>query len=121
MNNLYRKRRELGRDYSRIQSLDIESRFSEFFKVDSISDYCVYGGLLFDIWTETKSEKSLYETWKSFCSNKDTKTLVEFFCLPEDIKLADTDIYYPLLKEVKADRWKNEKYSYYLGTLIWKK
>lgn len=38
--------------------LDKTSRFTEVLKDENVSDYSIYGILLFDIWTENKAEKS---------------------------------------------------------------
>lgn len=124
LNNMNDTRHQLGNDFVRIEKLDLNSRFDDeglFNNNESIAEYKVFGILLFDLWTETKAQKDLLKEWKDVCKSPSSKSLFDFFD-SFDIKIErdDRDLL-PIEKEVRCDRWENDKYSYYLGTLIWKK
>lgn len=117
-NKLKRKRRELGYDFIRIENLDL-SRFENLFvEKELISDYQIFGILLFDLWTENKEQIDLLNQWQEICDKPDSKLLSGFFDINVD---CDNQILIPMMQEVKSDSWEKEDYSYYLGTLIWKK
>ena len=118
------KRLELGADFARIQELDLNNRFEKeklFAKKESISEYKTYGILLFDLWTQRPWQKDLLEKWKKICEKPSSKALSEFFnSTDSNIDCDDKDLL-PIVREIVCDRWRNEDYSYFLGTLIWKK
>lgn len=120
-NKVWKKKTELIDDYCRIMQLDKTSRFTEVLKDENVSDYSIYGILLFDIWTENKAEKKLYHKWSEFCDSSNP------FC-EEFIKVldADTTIFkpeyvsgevFPMIKEVQSLRGKD--YSYHLCVFVW--
>ena len=65
-NKIQKKKAELIKDYCRIMQLDKASRFTEVLKDENVSDYSIYGILLFDIWTENKAEKSFIRNGANF-------------------------------------------------------
>ncbi|MGN0697640.1 MAG: hypothetical protein ACI4JV_02705 [Ruminiclostridium sp.] len=120
-NKIRKKKTELIDDYCRIMQLDKTSRFTEVLKDENVSDYSIYGILLFDIWTENKAEKELYHKWNEFCNSKNP-TREEF------IKVLDADTMilkpeyisgeiFPMIKEVQCLR--SKEYSYYLCAFVW--
>lgn len=120
-NNVQDKKAELVADYRRIMQLDKVIRFTEVLKGENVSDYSIYGILLFDIWTENEAEKELYRNWNEFCNSKNP-TREEFIKVLD----ADTTILkpeyvsgekFPMIKEVQCLRGKD--YSYYLCAFAW--
>lgn len=120
-NKVRKKKAELINDYCRIMQLDKASRFTEVLKDENVSDYSIYGILLFDIWTENKSEIKLYQKWSKFCDSSNPSR-------EEFIKVldADTTIFkpeyvsgevFPMIKEVQSLRGKD--YSYHLCAFVW--
>lgn len=120
-NKVQDKKAKLIADYCRIMQLDKTSRFTEVLKGENVSDYSIYGILLFDIWTENKAEKKLYHKWSEFCDSSNPSR-------EEFIKVldADTTIFkpeyvsgenFPMIKEVQSLRGKD--YSYYLCAFVW--
>lgn len=120
-NNVQDKKAELVADYRRIMQLDKVIRFTEVLKGENVSDYSIYGILLFDIWTENKAEKKLYHNWNEFC-NSNNPTQEEFIKVLD----ADTTILkpeyisgenFPMIKEVQSLQGKD--YSYHLCAFAW--
>lgn len=120
-NKVRKKKTELIDDYCRIMQLDKTSRFTEVLKDENVSDYSIYGILLFDIWTENKAEKKLYHKWSEFCDSSNP-SCEEFIKVLD----ADTTIFkpeyvsgevFPMIKEVQSLRGKD--YSYYLCVFVW--
>ena len=120
-NKVWKKKTELIDDYCRIMQLDKTSRFTEVLKDENVSDYSIYGILLFDIWTENKAEKKLYHKWSKFCDSSNPSC--EKFIKVLD---ADTTIFkpeyvsgevFPMIKEVQSLRGKD--YSYHLCVFVW--
>lgn len=120
-NKVQDKKAKLIADYCRIMQLDKTSRFTEVLKGENVSDYSIYGILLFDIWTENKAEKKLYHKWSEFCDSSNPSR-------EEFIKVldADTTIFkpeyvsgevFPMIKEVQSLRGKD--YSYHLCVFVW--
>ena len=120
-NKVWKKKTELIDDYCRIMQLDKTSRFTEVLKDENVSDYSIYGILLFDIWTENKAEKKLYHKWSEFCDSSNP-SCEEFIKVLD----ADTTIFkpeyvsgevFPMIKEVQSLRGKD--YSYHLCVFVW--
>lgn len=120
-NKVWKKKTELIDDYCRIMQLDNTSRFTEVLKDENVSDYSIYGILLFDIWTENKAEKKLYHKWSEFCDSSNP-SCEEFIKVLD----ADTTIFkpeyvsgevFPMIKEVQSLRGKD--YSYHLCVFVW--
>lgn len=120
-NKVWKKKTELIDDYCRIMQLDKTSRFTEVLKDENVSDYSIYGILLFDIWTENKAEKKLYHKWSKFCDSSNP-SYEEFIKVLD----ADTTIFkpeyvsgevFPMIKEVQSLRGKD--YSYHLCVFVW--
>lgn len=120
-NKVWKKKTELIDDYCRIMQLDKTSRFTEVLKDEKVSDYSIYGILLFDIWTENKAEKKLYHKWSKFCDSSNP-SCEEFIKVLD----ADTTIFkpeyvsgevFPMIKEVQSLRGKD--YSYHLCVFVW--
>ena len=120
-NKVWKKKTELIDDYCRIMQLDKTSRFTEVLKDENVSDYSIYGILLFDIWTEIKAEKKLYHKWSEFCDSSNP-SCEEFIKVLD----ADTTIFkpeyvsgevFPMIKEVQSLRGKD--YSYHLCVFVW--
>lgn len=120
-NKVQDKKAELVADYRRIMQLDKVIRFTEVLKGENVSDYSIYGILLFDIWTENEAEKELYHNWNEFCNSKNP-TREEFIKVLD----ADTTILkpeyvsgekFPMIKEVQCLRGKD--YSYHLCAFAW--
>lgn len=120
-NKVRKKKAELIADYCRIMQLDKTSRFTEVLKDENVSDYSIYGILLFDIWTENKAEKKLYHKWSEF-SDSSNPSHEEFIKVLD----ADTTIFkpeyvsgevFPMIKEVQSLRGKD--YSYHLCAFVW--
>lgn len=120
-NKVRKKKAELIDDYCRIMQLDKTSRFTEVLKDENVSDYSIYGILLFDIWTENKAEKKLYHKLSEFCDSSNP-SCEEFIKVLD----ADTTIFkpeyvsgevFPMIKEVQSLRGKD--YSYYLCVFVW--
>lgn len=120
-NKVWKKKTELIDDYCRIMQLDKTSRFTEVLKDENVSDYSIYGILLFDIWTENKAEKNLYHKWSEFCDSSNP-SCEEFIKVLD----ADTTIFkpeyvsgevFPMIKEVQSLRGKD--YSYHLCVFVW--
>lgn len=120
-NKVWKKKTELIDDYCRIMQLDKTSRFTEVLKDENVSDYSIYGVLLFDIWTENKAEKKLYHKWSEFCDSSNP-SCEEFIKVLD----ADTTIFkpeyvsgevFPMIKEVQSLRGKD--YSYHLCVFVW--
>lgn len=120
-NKVRKKKAELINDYCRIMQLDKASRFTEVLKDENVSDYSIYGILLFDIWTENKSEIKLYQKWSEFCDSSNPSR-------EEFIKVLDADTtilkpeyvsgeVFPMIKEVQSLRGKD--YSYHLCAFVW--
>lgn len=120
-NKVQDKKAELIDDYCRIMQLDKVSRFTEVLKGENVSDYSIYGILLFDIWTENKAEKELYHKWNEFC-NSNNPTQEEFIkVLDADTTILKpehvSDEILPMIKEVQSLRGKD--YSYHLCAFVW--
>lgn len=120
-NKVRKKKAELIDDYCRIMQLDKVNRFTEALKGENVSDYSIYGILLFDIWTENKAEKELYHKWNELCNSKNP-TREEFIKVLDADKIIlkpeyISDEIFPMIKEVQCLRGK--KYSYYLCAFIW--
>lgn len=120
-NKVWKKKTELIDDYCRIMQLDKTSRFTEVLKDENVSDYSIYGILLFDIWTENKAGKKLYHKWSEFCDSSNP-SCEEFIKVLD----ADTTIFkpeyvsgevFPMIKEVQSLRGKD--YSYHLCVFVW--
>ncbi len=120
-NKVWKKKTELIDDYCRIMQLDKTSRFTEVLKDENVSDYSIYGILLFDIWTDNKAEKKLYHKWSEFCDSSNP-SCEEFIKVLD----ADTTIFkpeyvsgevFPMIKEVQSLRGKD--YSYHLCVFVW--
>ncbi len=120
-NKVWKKKTELIDDYCRIMQLDKTSRFTEVLKDENVSDYSIYGILLFDIWTENKAEKKLYHKWSEFCDSSNP-SCEEFIKVLD----ADTTIFkpeyvsgevFPMIKEVQSLR--GNDYSYHLCVFVW--
>lgn len=120
-NKVWKKKTELIDDYCRIMQLDKTSRFTEVLKDENVSDYSIYGILLFDIWTENKAEKKLYHKWSEFCDSSNP-SCEEFIKVLD----ADTTIFkpeyvsgevFPMIKEVQSLQGKD--YSYHLCVFVW--
>lgn len=120
-NKVQDKKAELVADYRRIMQLDKVIRFTEVLKGENVSDYSIYGILLFDIWTENKAEKKLYHNWNEFC-NSNNPTQEKFIKVLD----ADTTILkpeyisgenFPMIKEVQSLQGKD--YSYHLCAFAW--
>ena len=120
-NKVKKKKAELIKDCCRIMQLDKVNRYTEALKGGSVSDYSIYGILLFDIWTENEAEKELYHNWNEFCNSKNP-TREEFIKVLD----ADTTILkpeyvsgekFPMIKEVQCLRGKD--YSYHLCAFAW--
>ncbi len=57
-----KKKRELVDDFHRIMKLNIDERLRELFLNKSyVSKFSVYGCLLYDLWDQTKTQKTLLE------------------------------------------------------------
>ena len=106
-NSIKKKRRELAQDYLRILSLDVKNRFENFFVDESIKNYQVYGVLLFDLWTETRTEKALQTKWENLCLNPNLDDFQDFLSsqdIDKQVVFCDSKCFLPMMKEVKADR-----------------
>ena len=122
-NNLQKKQKELGNDYTRIENLGL-GRFEElFYEKESISTYKVFGVLLFDLWTETPAQEGLLKNWNNICDNPSSDLLSDFFYFNNSDSKIDCakSCLLPIVREVICNRWKDENYSYFLGALIWGK
>ena len=122
-NNLPKKQKELGNDYTRIENLGL-GRFEElFYEKESISTYKVFGVLLFDLWTETPAQEGLLKNWNNICDNPSSDLLSDFFYFNNSDSKIDCakSCLLPIVREVICNRWKDENYSYFLGALIWGK
>ena len=120
-NKVWKKKTELIDDYCRIMQLDKTSRFTEVLKDENVSDYSIYGILLFDIWTENKAEKKLYHKWSEFCDSSNPSCEEFIKVLDADMTIFKpeyvSDENFPMIKEVQSLRGKD--YSYHLCVFVW--